>query len=165
MSQKIYCFSANNFKKEMKNNGWETEVPANVAVISIGITQGCSDYYNSSTFDLLNKHWFKNNTDNILNIDFDDIDNETKIVNEYVIKGITDEQAIEIVKFIAKNIDKDFYIHCTAGKSRSKAICQYISDVYKDHEWEDNPENLRNGVWNNFVYGKLIKAYLKEMNI
>lgn len=59
---------------------------------------------------------------NVLNVDFDDVSDGPT--------AITDSQASEIVKFIERNQDKDFVIHCTAGKSRSQGVARFILDYY-----------------------------------
>ena len=53
-------------------------------------------------------------------------------------------QASRIVNFIDKQISKDvdaFYIHCSAGKSRSQGVVRYILDTYPQYNWETNPDN------------------------
>lgn len=164
MSQKLYCYSHRDFDKTMEKNNWnDKNIPEDCAFISICCTPDCQDYC-GGMFSLIDKHWFKTNHNNVLNVRFDDIDEETIIVEDqivegrnYTLKGLTSEQAKQIVTFINDNIDKNFYIHCNAGKSRSKAITQYILDVFKDHDWVTNPLNPCNGVWNHFVYRKLIQ--------
>lgn len=53
------------------------------------------------------------------------------------------EEAFNLVTFIDGRIkdNKDFYIHCNAGVSRSQAIVRYILDVYPDINWETRKDN------------------------
>ena len=64
----------------------------------------------------------------------------------------------ECVRFIERNKNKNFYIHCSAGISRSQAFVKYIKNVYNDINWITNPNNpceFPNG----FVYNQLMKSY------
>lgn len=49
--------------------------------------------------------------------------------------------AKRIVDFINNNINCDFFIHCSAGVSRSQGIVRYILDTYKDINWETKEDN------------------------
>ena len=75
------------------------------------------------------KHVLDGTADNVLNVDFGDDD------------SMTAEQAEQIVDFINRNIGKNFYIHCSAGKSRSQGVVRYMLDVYPDIEWETRQDN------------------------
>ena len=72
----------------------------------------------------------------------------------------TKEMADDVVKFIEKNIDKDFYIHCSAGISRSQAITKFIHLNY-DRNWELNPRNSDYLFANGMVYQMLCEAHRK----
>jgi predicted protein tyrosine phosphatase len=93
--------------------------------------------------------YFKNNHENVLIQYFDDvvkdiIDNN----NEILAKAFTEEQAIEMFKFIEKNKDKKTcLVHCTAGISRSAAVGTFICDFTNGNYFEfkeDNPYILPN---------------------
>lgn len=146
-TQKLYCFSERNFNNEMRGNNWIDNVPNNVAVISILYVYNEGD------------HWF-NNSENIINLDFDDLTPDgvvaetlfDEITDDFVCKVDKDdpskwfyplnhEQARLLVDFIDKNIDKDFYIHCNAGESRSQGVVRYILDTYPERNWELNKNN------------------------
>lgn len=66
-------------------------------------------------------HYFKQSKDNVLNIRFDDIQEE-----EQGLLLFNEDIATILIKFILKNIDKDFIVHCTAGISRSGAVGEFI---------------------------------------
>ena len=137
--QKLYCFSAEDFAKEMAKNGWVDAPPSNAACIEI-----CSTPGNLSHEDSIHWPWFiEQNGSNILKIYFDDITEPILNIGRRgrFARGIDIDQARQIVEFIDRNIDKDFYIHCYAGKSRSQAVVQYILDTYGDRDWEIRPEN------------------------
>lgn len=138
---KVLCYSENDFKKIMKDNGWlnEKDLPENVAIISIIGSPDCRKYYLE---DEESNHWFSSPTDNkILNLEFDDITEDEVEWNGYIFYPISENQAKEAVKFIEKNIGKDFYIHCRAGKSRSQAFVRFILDFWPEIYTETNPNN------------------------
>ncbi len=130
------------------------DLPHNVAIISIGA------HWNEQE-----DHWFKTTNDRVLNIDFDDVspdlwwhdDMYDKAMNDsnqnkyfdysYVnscgkiteLHALNYNQAYTIVKFIEDHRDCDFYIHCSAGISRSQGVVRYVLDTYGDYE--TNPDN------------------------
>lgn len=70
----------------------------------------------------------------VLNLCFDDIDADeldVPIIGEGYLtaKGISEEQAREIVDFVLLNKGKDFHVHCHAGVSRSGAVGEFIVDL------------------------------------
>lgn len=162
--QKLWCLNFFRFNDLMKENNWnDNNIPDDCAFISICCTDDCKKgYLEARNPDANDEHWFNFDHDNVINLNFDDIDKEEYIskTNEgiFTYKSISDDQAKQLVLFIEKNKDKNFYIHCRAGKSRSQAVVRYILDVYKDHEWKTNPNNP-NIQWNSFVHRKLIKNY------
>lgn len=95
----------------------------NIAFISIENTEDCAQHYRFA-----NEHYLKDN-DNILNIEFDDIEDDIEI-DKLTFRTITQEQADKIVDFIESHLDCDFIIHCRAGKSRSQAIFRFMMDFY-----------------------------------
>lgn len=62
--QKLYCFGREAFIRYMQKSGWDKKVPFNVAVISI-------DSVNET-----DEHFYKEPSENILNIDFCDMSPE-----------------------------------------------------------------------------------------
>ena len=143
---KLWCTSFEGFRKLLNDNNWDdNNLPDNVAFISICDTEKINDQSNY-TYET---HLLSDNHDNVINLDFDDIcgysmidifpDDEMVIGN--TTKGLTDKQAEQLYNFIETNIDKDIYVHCAAGISRSQGIVRFILDCYPDRENEMNPDN------------------------
>ena len=159
--KKLWCLSYKNFSNIAFDNRWDENVPQNIAIISI---------INSKDCNCGEKHICKN-SNNVLNLEFDDVSpvnyktdaqaesyqiDEGKIVRFFHLK-----LAKKTYDFIQKNKGKDFYIHCSAGLSRSQAIVRFIKDTIRDINWETNPNNpclFPNG----FVYQQLMKIYRNE---
>lgn len=168
---KLWCTSFLDFKRIAYKNEWDKKVPGNVAIISInnGKGAGTDEEY----------HICKD-AENVLNLNFDDIDpmalglsDDTETYtyeNEYAkgtfttIDFFTNDMAKRTVKFIEDVIENnkldgvDFYIHCSAGISRSQAFVKYIKNVYYFMDWETNPNNPCLHP-NGFVFQKLMQAY------
>ena len=154
--KKFYCYSKCVFDILMKMSEIfkPDDLPHNVAVISIGAPWNEDE-----------DHWFKTTNDRVLNIDFDDVspefwwnydmyddamndDEQSKYFDHSYINshgGITKVRALNynqarvIVKFIEDHRDCDFYIHCSAGVSRSQGVVRYVLDTYGDYV--TNPDN------------------------
>lgn len=156
--QKLWCTSFKDFQNLVNINDWSKKVPDTIAIISINSKVPTDNECHLCSGD------------NVLNLDFDDIDptsiglpettEEYSFTNDGYLKVFffTDSMAKKTIDFIEKNKDKDFYIHCSAGLSRSQAFIKYIKNVYFDNDWETNPGNpclYANG----FVYQKLMHAY------
>ena len=166
--QLLWCTGFNGFKQLVNGKGWKDSVPDNVAIISIN---------NSKYAHVEDEYHIFPSADNVLNLDFDDIDPMALGLDEYTeihtyntaygdntIQFFTDKMASDAVNFIDRNIDKDFYIHCSAGVSRSQAFVRYISTTYFNHTWFANSENPCRHP-NGFVYAKLNKyARMKFFN-
>lgn len=168
---KLWCVGFNEFENLAKRNGWHLEVPSNIAIISInnGKDAGTDTEYHICEDDV-----------NVLNLNFDDVDpmalglndnTETYTYeNKYApgtfttIEFFTNDMAKKAVKFIEDMIEDnkfdgvDFYIHCSAGISRSQAFVKYIKNVYDFIDWETNPINPCLHP-NGFVFQKLMQAY------
>ena len=160
--QKLWCTSFIQFEQIAKEQEWDKKVPKDIAIISInnGKDAGVDEEY----------HVCKG--DNVLNLDFDDVEpmafdlddsvethtykqnNEKEITLEF----FTDKQAKDAVKFIEEHKDRNFFIHCSAGISRSQAFVKYIQYIYRGTEWETNPINACQFP-NGFVYQKLMNAW------
>ena len=140
---KVLCYSEKEFKELMKKNGWleEKDLPENVAIISIIGGDDCIKGFFEVKGEEIS-HWFKNSNDQILNLEFDDVTEEVYIQG-YRIYPMSMDQAKEAVKFIEKNVGKDFYIHCRAGKSRSQAFVRFILDCFPDN-YNEKEINLDN---------------------
>jgi len=154
----LMCYSKRDFDSKMVHSNWmnEMQLPNNIAVISI-----CSKY------DEEDQHWFSNLSSHVLNVDFDDVSPESDFGDKYdemlddtalsanefsyyimrlgrkqQVHALDHEMAFKIVRFIDNHISCDFYVHCSAGLSRSQAIVRYILDTYGDSGFitrEDNP--------------------------
>lgn len=157
---KLWCTSFIQFKQIACNNKWDKVVPDNIAIISICNSQNFEEEYHIC------------DGENVLNLNFDDVspeafrlsdDTEKFTYQSYDGKEInlqffTKSMADECVRFIERNKNKNFYIHCSAGVSRSQAFVKYIKNVYNDINWITNPNNpceFPNG----FVYSQLMKSY------
>ena len=130
--KRLNCYSHLDFDNLCRTNGWDdNNIPEDSAFISIIGTKECREEYEV--------HWFKEDHDNVLNLEFDDISIEELTWNECKFTGITKEQAVRCVNFIDNNIGRNFYIHCKAGKSRSQGVVRFILDMYKeDYETRKN---------------------------
>lgn len=154
--KKFYCYSKYLFDMFMVKAGFATpdDLPHNVAIISIGAPWNENE-----------DHWFKITNDRVLNIDFDDVspelwwdkdmydeamedDDQSKYFDysyfdkcecKINLHALDYDQARTIVKFIEEHRNCDFYIHCSAGVSRSQGIVRYVMDTYGDYE--TNPDN------------------------
>lgn len=144
MIRKIYCYSRSEFENICIQNGWkEDNVPLDKAFISICST----DDVKSAILKDSEPHYFKEDSDQVLNIDFDDIATPFEFLDEDGLKmaiGISLPQAIKIVRFVDKNIgSRDFLVHCRAGQSRSQAVVRYIiwmyGRLYEIETRKDNP--------------------------
>lgn len=157
--QKLYCYGFNGFCRAMKVNGWSDDnLPSNVAIISIC----CTDTIDDNT----EYHYFKT-SDNVFNIEFDDLDKEVlyrigpEAVEQYEHRCMTEDQAKQMVEFILRNKDKNFYVHCSAGVSRSQAVIKFIHLNLSDdgRQFELNPRNNDYSFANGYVYSLLTKHY------
>ena len=168
---KLYCFNVYWFNHIMERVGVNRDgvrLPNHVAIISIlDPEERRGEEYHYFLPNLLF------NSDRILNIDFDDVNGDSSIWDNYyrtepdkfivykneLLKPITDKQAEEIVQFIIKNLGKHFIIHCYAGVSRSKAVTQFIFDTFDGYDKSDCKEWSDKEIPNKFVLKKLKEAY------
>lgn len=161
---KLWCTSFLNFKRLAYKNEWDVIVPNNIAIISIN---------NGKDAGAVEEYHICKDAPNVLNLNFDDIDpTHLELDNnietytytqkhdgkEITIEFFTKEMASRAVKFIEDNKDKNFYIHCSAGVSRSQAFVKYIMNMYEHVDWETNPNNPCIHP-NSFVYQKLKQAW------
>jgi len=154
--KKFYCYSKYLFDMLMEKSGFfnPNDLPHNVAIISIG-----------APWNEQEDHWFKTTNDRVLNIDFDDVSPELWWNDDMYDEAMNDDkqakyfdysyinsrgnvtklhaldynQARAIVNFIEENRNCDFYIHCSAGVSRSQGVVRYALDTYGDYK--TNPDN------------------------
>lgn len=135
-----------------------------IAYISIESSNGCA-LYNRYTD---NSHYLQP-SDRTLNVEFDDV-MEDMTINGNDFKAISDEDSMNIVRFIMSNMGRHFVVHCRAGKSRSQAVCRFILDTFHDVYAEGDINSYNPCVsYNMSVYEKLRDHYLSwrtfyEMN-
>ena len=147
------CYSLGLYDYNVENDN-------NHAFISIIGTDGCRKYHLEDE----ETHWFKKNHINVLNLEFDDVTEDTEF-NGHLLKAMTEEQAQKCVDFIENNIGKHIYIHCRAGISRSGAIAKFIIEFYN----ENNIYNVSDFKFynkrinpNNHVLSLLKRIYYKK---
>jgi len=78
------------------------------------------------------KHYFERDTPNVLNLEFDDADEEIEKAyrnTAFPVHLFSKEDANKIIDFIQSNIGMDFYVHCTAGIARSGAVGWFIRQI------------------------------------
>ena len=157
--QKLYCFSRQDFNNYCRD--WTSEnYPENAAFISICNTVGGSDFLFVDEIE----HHFKTETPEIINLDFDDIDEPVSFYCGKKDIGITEEDAMRLAEFIERNQDKNIYVHCEAGLSRSQGVVRYILDIYGKENYETRRENPCRTP-NMFVVRMLKRAYCKLKNL
>lgn len=128
---KILVFSHGEFDKFcMENNYNDDNVDKqnNIAFISIIGSDNCLKYYLHEDA----KHWFQQNHNNVLNLEFDDIE-EDIYFDGYLLSSFAIKDAQKSINFIENNLGKTFIIHCRAGKSRSQAFFRFITDYYSQY--------------------------------
>jgi protein tyrosine/serine phosphatase len=160
--KKIYVLSQFSFDEIAKENDLDddnVELFKDTAFISIVNANGY-DGDMQNRYDSDDLHWFKKNHDNVLNLEFDDVESDVALdgTNQYT--AFSEEQAREVVEFIDKNKNKTFLIHCLAGISRSGAVGRFLYDYYPwvDREWFD--VNVKRRIQpNQRVYNELKKVY------
>ena len=166
--QKLWCESFLGFKYIAYKMEWDEVVPNDIAVISINNSENC---------DVIDEYHICKDAPNVLNLDFDDIDpmhldldnnldkftykRNNKINTVYFFTNSMAEKSIE---FIERNKDKHFFIHCSAGISRSQAFVRFIENTYYNKKFELNPLNPCRYP-NGHVYSKLCEAYRIKNNI
>lgn len=126
----VIAYSHNEFDEICRINGWNddnVDALSDKAFISIISSEECQKYYLEED----KKHWFKRDHRNVLNLEFDDI-SEDNLYKGHQFKAMTDEQAKRVFEFIENNIGKDLIFHCSAGVSRSGALCMFVLDMYGD---------------------------------
>jgi len=86
--------------------------------------------------------WFDADHPNVLRLWFDDVESnsQTSPTNPNKCSAFSPEQAKQVFDFINENHGKDFFVHCSAGISRSGAVGAFITDY---HGW-DREKFLKN---------------------
>lgn len=126
----IKVLSHVDFDELCEENNWsDSNIPENIAFISIIGT----DFIRDRFLERKDGHWFKEEHDNVLNLEFDDVEREFEFKDGKAYP-ISDEQVKKSVSFIMNNLGKDFIIHCYAGISRSVAFGSFIKQVNGDYK-------------------------------
>ena len=161
---RITVLSHYRFDEKMKELGLNDKnvEDTNKAFISIIGTPECLTYYLDEG---KTKHFFKDHP-NVLNLDFDDIEDDV-LYNGHHFKTMRMEQTEKAIQFIEDNINKgveSFDIHCRAGVSRSRAFGEFIYRYCKEHdidvEYEDRDDYTT--MLNAGVLRRLNHAYWKK---
>lgn len=123
-----YVYPHKWFDTIMKGNNWNDDnIPENAAFISICCLPEIKHGYLEEIKHETDEHWFKENHDNVLNIEFDDIVTEKAETPYGIAYGMSDDNAKKIIEFIDKNKEKqNWYLHCRSGRSRSVATGMFI---------------------------------------
>lgn len=162
---KVIVLSHYLFDERMKEMGLDdmNVEDTNMAFISIIGTQECIKYWIQDD----DKHYFKENHPNVLNLDFDDI-SDVVIYNGHRFRGMNLEEAEKTVNFIEEYLNNGsvdtIYIHCKAGMSRSRAIAEFIYRYCKENdiELEYTDRNDYTTMFNQGVINRLNHAYWKK---
>jgi len=159
--QQLICVNKRDFERICRDEGWsDGNPPASAALISICCNEEVAKFV---LFDG-DGHFFSADHDNVLNVNFDDIDEDVRtfdgkdygFTGTLTARGLTPETAERIVRFIEDHKQMDFLIHCRAGKSRSQGVVRYILDFYPG-PFQTNPANPCR-MYNTHVYAGLRKA-------
>lgn len=133
---KAFVYNYYKFNDFCRDNGWnDSNIPTDKAFVSICCTEECKQgYLKAKDPEAYDDHWFKEDHDNVINLNFDDIIDDEMVskTNEgiFTYRCISKEDAARLYKFIEKNNGKDFIIHCRAGKSRSQGVARFLYDCY-----------------------------------
>lgn len=128
----VQAYSHERFNEICQTNGWNdsnVEELTDKAFISIIGTEDVLKYY----LDEEAEHWFRENHHNVLNLEFDDVEDDI-VWDDYKAIALSNEKAKEIVEFIERNLGSEFLIHCRCGVSRSYAIAQWIKRNFPQYK-------------------------------
>lgn len=166
---KITVLSQKDFDSYMEEHDInETNVSeVNKIFVSIIGTEECLNYYLD---EKETKHYFPTDRWNLLNLDFDDLDKDL-VYDGHLFKAMSDEQALRACLFFEKlqfwetnkydneNFD-EIIIHCRCGVSRSRAIAEYLCQMYSDRcEFEYNERDRFYSHINHCVLRKIKQMY------
>ena len=146
---KVIILSHTEFNRLMVRNGitpQNVESKTDLMLISICGSDPLDD----------NVHYFPENKENVLNLNFDDCDKDFTfrdyVTNEEITnKAFTEEQAMEVYNFLNINKDKNrktCIVHCAAGISRSAGISVIVNEFFGGNYNQlkyDNPQIQPNG--------------------
>ena len=109
----------------------------------------------SSEFPKLSQKWSE-----ILLLKFDDVENGYGLKDKQF-KPMTREDAKNILDFAIRNIDKDIFISCDAGMSRSPGILMALEQIFNSRDASDAypyhnryVKNMIRDVWFRKIWSK-----------
>ncbi len=92
----------------------------------------------NSEFPTLSQKWT-----GVLQIKFDDVENGFGLKDKQY-EAMTENQAKQILDFVIENIDKDIFISCDAGMSRSPGVLVALEQIFNSKDvTEDYPYHNR----------------------
>lgn len=97
------------------------------------LNRNLSELFNHAFISILdpdNEERFYSESDNFLQVKMWDIDKRVVTDKDKVFELPSDEELTKIVDFCEKHKDKDFFVHCSAGISRSGAVAKYLNETY-----------------------------------
>lgn len=97
----------------------------------------------NTQFPTVNKHWA-----DVLKLKFDD-SYETNIHNT----PISSKQANQILEFAIQHIDKNIYVSCDVGMSRSPAIVVALEEIFNSNDVSDYYHH-----YNHYVKNKITEV-------
>ena len=106
----------------------------------------------NSEFPVLNNHW-----SSILKLKFDDVEGkECDIGNSSNV--MQDSHAEQILDFVIENIDKDIFVSCDAGLSRSPGVVVALELIFNSRDVSDEYPHH-----NKFVKNKIRDVWFKKI--
>lgn len=157
----VYCVSKRTFERICREERWDDDnPPVDWAVISICCNREVADFVLPDD----DSHWFSREHPTVLNVEFDDIAEDSKVFDgsEYgfdgtlTAVGLTPETAERIVRYIEDHNGMNFLVHCRAGKSRSQGVVRYILDFYPGYEASNRANPCT--TYNSHTFSQLKKA-------
>ena len=134
MELKVLVYSHCEFDQYCYENKWNDDNVNelnNHAFISIIGTKECQKYYLEED----EYHWFKENHNNVLNLEFDDIEHDVDY-HGHLFKALNEKDAEKLVDFIDNNIGKHF-LRCY------NSSCQELQKIKKEEERHYVKSNFR----------------------
>ena len=133
-----------------------------ISIVGTPVVHNKYDVYQNEDWT----HYFKYDWDNVINLEFDDVDTDLLLSNGEYARTISKEQASKLFDFIENNLGKEFIIHCRAGQSRSQAVAEFIfryySDIYKRDDFETSSSRITPNIQ---VISVLSECYRKKHNL
>jgi len=100
----------------------------------------------------LNESWSK-----ILYLKFDDVEGREKDIGDSS-NVMQDNDAERILDFVVENIDKDFFINCDAGISRSPGVLVALEQIFNGRDLSSEYR-----FHNKFVKNKIRDVWFKKI--